>query len=76
MSTGLGSLGLYLPAAGTGYFSAGAALALVLGACIGGLEQLAGVLFIVGSGRSAHPGQEARINPPWLPRVGGPRRAT
>lgn len=36
MSTGLGSFGLYLPAAETGYFAARAALALALGACIGG----------------------------------------
>jgi putative Mg2+ transporter-C (MgtC) family protein len=39
MSTGLGSFGLYLPAAETGYFAARAALALVLGACIGAERQ-------------------------------------
>jgi hypothetical protein len=39
MSTGLGSFGLYLPAAAVGYFAARAALALVLGACIGAERQ-------------------------------------
>jgi putative Mg2+ transporter-C (MgtC) family protein len=39
MSTGLGSFGLYLPAAETGYFAARAALALALGACIGAERQ-------------------------------------
>jgi uncharacterized membrane protein YhiD involved in acid resistance len=49
MSAGLGSFGIYLSAAGGGYFTARAALALVLGAYI-----VSGVGFLGGGGILRH----------------------